>query len=111
MDAKLKLSLLLKVAVTAILLCGFISPLAAQTKPSPQSDDQAQQRDGQRGDSGSSEWLINTRPIGNSSNPAKARYPVRRSARIQPAPPKGKVFVKVGVTIGSARPATDEEIK
>jgi hypothetical protein len=111
MDAKLKLSLLLKVAVAAILMCAFISPLVAQTKPSPQSDDQAQQRTGQRGESGSSEWFVNTRPSSNSSNPAKARNPVRRRARTYPVPPKGQVFVKVGVTIGRGRPATDEEIK
>jgi hypothetical protein len=110
MKAKVKLALMSKVVITTLLLFGLCHPLAAQTKPSTQSDDQAEQS-GQRGDSVSSEFLINTRPSGNGSNPSKARYPIRRSARKQPAPPKGKVFVKVGVTIGRGRPATDAEIK
>lgn len=111
MDVKFKLMLMLRVAVIALSLCGFSRSLFAQTKPSTQSGDQTRQRDGQRGDTVSSDFFIDTRPSGNSSSPPKASPRAKRPTRKQLVPPKGKVFVKLGVTIGRGRPATDAEIK
>jgi hypothetical protein len=109
MGAKLKLMLIVMGIV--LLLCGFSHPLVAQTNASPQSGERTGQSAGQRGDTVSSDFFVDTRPSGNSSTPSKPSSRARPSARTQLAPPKGKVFVKVGVTIGRGRPATEAEIK
>ena len=112
MGAKLKLTLVLKVAVIALSLYGFrdSQPLVAQT-PSTQSGDQTGQQEGQRGDVVSADFFTDTRPSGKNPKPTKSRYRDRRPAAIQRVPPAGKVFVRLGVTLGRGRAATDAEIR
>jgi hypothetical protein len=113
MGAKLKLTLMLNVSVIALLLSGFSSgqPLIAQTPSPPRSGDQSGQRDDQRGDIVSADFFTDARPGRRNSRPTKSLYRERRPLGTQRVPPKGKVFVRLGVTTGRGRVATDEEIK
>jgi hypothetical protein len=98
---------LLLIIIFIMLMHGFSNSLVAQTRP----PNQPSQGDGQRGDLFSGDFFVDTRPGGKTSNVSTDRYRPRRSSGKQPALPSGRVFVKLGVTLGLGRPATDAEIK
>jgi hypothetical protein len=113
MGSKLELTLMLKVAVIALLLHGFSGsrPLGAQTLPSTQTGNQTGQQEDQRGDVVSGDFFTDTRPSSKNPRPTKSRYRDRRPAATQRVPPTGKVFVRLGVTLGRGRATTEAEIK
>lgn len=94
-------------AFVLILLSGVGNHLLGQqTSPTPPAEQEVQ-----RGDLFSGDAFVDTRPVGQSSNSAKADYHIRRYGGKQTALAKGRVFIKLGVTIGRGRPATDAEIQ
>lgn len=100
----------LKIAFVLILLSGGGNYLAAQTT-SPGPPAEPERIEGQRGDLFSGDAFVDTRPVGKSSTSAKSDYRIRPLGGKQTALSRGKVFIKLGVTIGRGRPATDAEIK
>jgi hypothetical protein len=122
MSVKLKLTLTMRLAVVVLALHTFggVPPLVAQTPLVTQPGGRAEQSDGQRGDVFSSDFFTETRPAGATQRPTGAVYRDRHppsARRPGPAtstrrePPRGKVLVRLGVTLGRGRPATDVDIK
>lgn len=100
----------LKSVFILLLLTSLYNHVLAQKRPPGQPTEQ-EQNEGQRGDLFSGDAFVDTRPGGKSSSSAKDDYHLRRPSEKRTAVPKGKVFIKLGVTIGRGRPATDDEIK
>lgn len=100
----------LKMAFVLLLLTGFGNYLLAQ-KTSPSQPAEQERNEGQRGDLFSGDAFVDTRPGGKSSTSSKADYRVRPSGAKRTALPKDRVFIKLGVTLGRGRPASDAEIK
>jgi hypothetical protein len=100
----------LKIAVILLLLFGSGNHLLAQ-KPSPGPLAEQERNEEQRGDLYSGDAFVDTRPAGKSSTSSKSDYHVRRHGGKQTSVAKGRVFIKLGITIGRGRPATDVEIE
>jgi hypothetical protein len=110
MHAKSKLAGMFGAAAVALLLHGFAAAGARAQTPQTRSGALAEQADGQRGDIYSADFAV-TRPGGGAGKGKKYFYRDRQPARNRPAPPKGKVYVTVGITLGRGRRATDAELK
>lgn len=98
------------VATLLMLSLSNSTSVVAQAKnPTTESTIQTEQNDGQRGDIYSSDYFTGTRPDSKNPNTAKFVFQDRQSTRNRRALPKGKIYIKIGVTIGRGRPATEIE--